>query len=139
MISRRVRPISLRGDHAGEWQQPVVGPVVTRFRRRTCKGPQPNPLVIDAEELGHSPDNCVRIRAEPHGTVQQVLSRVIRGIADERLRIDDEPRLPLRAKDVARVEVRHQQNVRRRALRQFLEQAQTLIDKPSVGPSFALN
>jgi hypothetical protein len=62
--------------------------------------------------------------------------RVVRRIADERLRVYDEPWLPPRTKDVACVQVRREQHVCGRTLRQVLEEAQTL--RPSASTTTAM-
>ena len=72
----------------------------------------------------------MRIGAEAPRAVQQVLGRVVRGVANERLGIDDEPRLPLCLEDVSGVEVSGQQHVLAGPrLRQVLEEAKALADQ----------
>ena len=61
-------------------------------------------------------DRLYRLRAEPLA-VEQVLRRVVGRVADERLRIDHEPRLSLGAEHVARMKVGGEQDVTRRRAR----------------------
>ena len=117
----------------------VVLPVLARCRGSAGERPQAKAFVVHAEEVRKAADGPVRIGAQPRIAVQQVLGRVVCRIADKRLRVDDEPRLAPRTKDVACVQIGRQQHVGRRTLRQFFEEAQTLADKARVGPVFRLS
>ena len=86
-------------------------PGLPRIGRKPGEGPEPDALGVDAEQVGEPAHGGARLRAQPAGTVQQVLGGVVGGISDERLGIDDEPRLALRPKDVAGVQVGPQQHV----------------------------
>ena len=61
-----------------------------------------------------------------------MLRRVVGRIADERLRIDREPRLAPGAEHVAGVQVRREQDVTGGCARQLLEQAQAFAHEPDV-------
>ena len=52
----------------------------------------------------------------------------------KRFRIDDEPRLPARLKDVPRMQVGREQHVRGRSLRQLVEETKTLAHETCIGP-----
>jgi hypothetical protein len=64
-----------------------------------------------------------------------VLRRVVGTIADEWFGVDREPGLPLRAQDVARVQIGRQQHVVGRRCWQFLEQPEAFADQTGVTPS----
>ena len=62
-------------------------------------------------------DRLVGVRAQSGQAIQQMLRRVIRGIPDEGLRIDDEPWRSTGAKDIPRVQIRRQQHADGRTIR----------------------
>jgi CheY-like chemotaxis protein len=45
-------------------------------------------------------EDCVRIRSQRCKRIEQVLGRVVGGVPEERLRINDQPRLAFRFKDI---------------------------------------
>jgi hypothetical protein len=49
--------------------------------------------VINLEEIGNAINRSVQIGEHPTLAVEEMLRRVIRSIPDERLWVDDEPRL----------------------------------------------
>ena len=95
--------------------------------------------MIDAEVVCKAANHSVRVRVQSCGAIQQVLGRVIRGVAHERFRVDDEPWRPTCAKNIPRVQVCRQQYAFGRALRQFFEEAQTLTDEAGIRPAFGLS
>jgi hypothetical protein len=50
--------------------------------------------VIDAKQVRETPNGSFRVRTQSGRTIEQVLRRVIGGISDEGLWVDDEPGLP---------------------------------------------
>ena len=67
-----------------------------------------------------------------------MLRRIVGGIPNEWLRVDDEPRLPLGPDHVPRMQVGRQQHPHRCTARQFAEEAQALADQPCIGPSLGV-
>ena len=80
-------------------------PIVARLRRTTGKRPQSNALAIHAEQVRDAADRPARVRAQSRITIKQVLRRIVGRIPDEWLRVDDQPRLPLRPKHIACVQI----------------------------------
>ena len=70
---------------------------------------------VQPEQAGHPPGQSGRVGLQPLRAVEQVLQRVVRGVADVRLRVDEQPRPRSRGQHVARVQVGGQQH-RRSAL-----------------------
>jgi hypothetical protein len=97
--------------------QRVVFPVVARLCGGAGEHPQANAIVIHAKQIREAADCSVRVGAKPHAAIPQVLGRVVRGVADERLRVNHPPRLPARTKDVPSVQVRRQQHMCRSLVR----------------------
>ncbi len=94
--------------------------------------------MVNIEEIREAANGPPRLRAQSGAAIQQMLSRIVRGIADERLRVDDQPRLSIRTKDVSGVEVGREERVGGRAVRQFLEEAKPLTDERCIGPVLGL-
>jgi hypothetical protein len=59
---------------------------VQRAHERTREHPQADAIAIQAKQIREATDRPVRIGAQPYVAVPQVLSRVVRGVADQRLR-----------------------------------------------------
>src|SRR3954469_4483809 len=114
---------TLDRNRSREAGQPVVFPIVAWFGSCAREHPQANALTVNIEEIREAANGGLRIRAKPGTAVQQMLGRIVRGIAEEWLWIDDEPRLSIRSQDVSGVQVRGEQRVRGRALREFPEEA----------------
>ena len=95
----------LRSNCSSECHQITVAPIVPRFRRCASERPQSDAFVIDAKQVRKAPDHSVRVRSQSRRTIEQVLGRVVGGISDERLWVDDEPRLAFRSKDVACMQI----------------------------------
>jgi hypothetical protein len=80
-------------------------PIVAWLCRSAGKRPQSNAFAIHGKQVCDPADRPVWVRAQSRFTVEQVLRRIIGGIADEWLRVDHQPRLSLRPKHVAGVQV----------------------------------
>jgi hypothetical protein len=105
-----------------------------RFRRCTSENPEPDAFVFDSSQVCKSSDCSIWIQSQSHTTVEQVLGRIVGGISDERLRIDDQPRLTLCSNYIACVQVGRQQRAFGCSARQLLKQLQTFADQPHIGP-----
>ena len=98
--------IRLGSDRSRERRQPVVRlPIVPRLGGSAREQPEPNALVIHAEQVGEATDRTRRVGAHPRNTVEEMLGSVIGGVPDEGFRIDHQPWLSLRPKDVPCVQV----------------------------------
>ncbi len=64
-----------------------------------------------------------------------MLCRIIRWVPYEWLRVNDEPGLAFCLKDVSRVKIGGQENVRGRSARKLSEETQTFVDDSWVWPS----
>src|SRR2546429_46594 len=79
---------SLRSKPPTEFHR-VICPVFARFRDEPSEHPQADALRIEFQELSEPHDGPLRILLEPPFAVHEVLSRVVRGVANERFRVDD--------------------------------------------------
>ena len=112
----------------------LVVPGVARLRGRAREHPETNAIRIDLEEIGEARDGVGRRRAHARLAVEQVLRRVIRPIADERLRVDREPGLALGPQHIPRVQIGHQEHIVDRGIREVLEQAKSFADQARITP-----
>ena len=55
------------------------------------------------QQVRHATDHSVRIRAQPHITIEQMLCHIVGRIPDKWLRVNGELGLSLRPEDVARM------------------------------------
>src|SRR6184192_1559605 len=90
----------LQSNCSSECHQIAVAPIGPRLRRCASERPQPDALVIDAEQVRKSPDHSVRGRSQSRRAIEQVLRRVVGWVSDEGLWVDDEPGLAFRVEDV---------------------------------------
>jgi len=60
-----------------------VAPIAPGLRRCASERPQPDALVIDAEQVRKAPDHSVRVRSQSPRIIEQVLRRVVGGVSDE--------------------------------------------------------
>ncbi len=124
------------GGARGQLRGSLVAVLVPGFQRfRNGPGEQPgvDAFRIDVEEAGESADRLRGSCGHAVQAVEQVLGRVVGGIADERLGVDGQPRLPLRSQHVAGMQVGEQQNLPVGRARQLVEQSgrrpdQALVD-----------
>ena len=84
--------------------------------------------MIDAKQVRKAPDHSVRVRSQSRRTIEQVLRRVVGGISDEGLWVDDEPWLAFRPEDVACVQIGSQHELCGFGARQLRKEAQTFAD-----------
>jgi len=80
-----------------------VAPIVAWLRCRSGEGPQSNALMAYVQQVRHATDHSVRIRAQPHITIEQMLCHIVGRIPDKWLRVNGELGLSLRPEDVARM------------------------------------
>jgi hypothetical protein len=69
-----------------------------------------------------------RVRTQSRRAIEQVLRRVVGGISDEGLWVDDEPGLAFRSEDVACVQVGSQHDFSRFSAWQLRKEVQTFAD-----------
>jgi len=119
---------SLRSNCSSECHQIAVAPIVPRPRRRASERPQPDAFVINTKQVREAPDRSVRVRSQSRTTIEQVLRRVVGGISDEGLWVDDEPGMAFRPEDVACVQVGSQHELCGFGARQLRKEAQTFAD-----------
>src|SRR5229473_2777374 len=81
----------------------VIAPIVAGLRCCASESPEPDTFVFNFSEICKIPDRFVRMQSQSRTTVEKVLRRIIGGISDERLRIDDQPWLTFRPNYIARV------------------------------------
>ena len=93
---------------------------------------------IDPRQIGHTLDHARGVVAKTGFAVHQVLDRIVRGIADEWLGINGQPRLPLRAQNIPGVQVGGQEHITRRGLSELLHDAKALVDESLIGPEVSL-
>jgi hypothetical protein len=84
--------------------------------------------VIETKQVRKTPDRSFRVRSQSHRTIEQVLRRVVSGISDEGLWVDDEPGLAFRPEDVACVQVGRQHELCGCRVWQLRKKAQTFAD-----------
>src|SRR5687767_13124647 len=89
---------------------------------------------IDLEKIGNAPDGINSISSEPRSAVEQMLSRIERGVSGERLGVDHEPWLTPGSEHVAGMKVCCEQHVAIRAPREKFERAETIGHELSVIP-----
>ncbi len=127
----RVR--SLRSNCSSECHPVAVVPIVARLRRCASERPQPDTFVIHAKQLRKASDHCVRVRLQSRRTIKEVLRRVVGGISDEGLWVDDEPGLAFRPENVACVQVGSQQKLYGFRAWQLHKETQTSRTSPASG------
>src|SRR5207245_5021507 len=96
---------NLRSNCSSKSHQIAVVPIVPRLRRCASERPQPDTFVIDAKQVRKAPNRSFRVRSQSRRAVEQVLRRVVGGISDEGLWVNDEPGLAFCPEDVACVQV----------------------------------
>ena len=84
--------------------------VVERLEHAAGEQPPAQPHRVHLEQPGHPLRQEAGSVAQPLGTVEQVLDRVVGRVADVGLGVDDQPGLPLSGQDVARVQVGEQEH-----------------------------
>jgi hypothetical protein len=67
--------------------------------------------VIDAKQVGHAAHCAVRVSSQSLIAVEEKLRRIVGRVTNEWLWIDNEPRFPLRSKDVACVQIGSKQHL----------------------------
>jgi hypothetical protein len=107
---------------------------VSRFGGGAGECPEPHAVRIDVHEIGDPVDGRARVRPKARQVVAKMLRRVVRGIADERLRVDHQPRLALRAQHVAGMEIGGEQRVVRGPVEQRIECVQARAHEARVRP-----
>ena len=112
----------------------IVLPVIPWIGSCACEGPKPESTWIDFSQAGNALDQPGRILMEASFTVHQVLNRIVRPIADERLWIDGQPRLSLGAKNIAGVQIGSQEHIAWSGLSQLFHHAQTFTHQARIPP-----
>ena len=84
--------------------------------------------MIDAKQVRKGADRAVRVREQSRRTIEQVLRRVVGGISDEGLWVDDEPGLAFRPENVACVQVGSQQKLYGFRAWQLRKETQTFMN-----------
>ena len=118
----------LRTNCSSECHQIAVAPIVPRLRRCASKRPQSDAFVIDAKQVRKASDHSVGVRTQSRRAIEQVLRRVVGGISDEGLWVDDEPGLAFRSEAVACVQVGSQHDFSRFSAWQLRKEVQTFAD-----------
>src|SRR5439155_9463659 len=106
----------------------------TRLRRRAGKEPKAHALCVDLQQVGEARDRRGGPALEALVAIEEMLCRVVRRIADERLRIDHEPRLTLRGEDVSGMEVGCEEDRSIGRVRKLVEERESLPDEAWVRP-----
>ena len=106
-----------RCQFSGYFNPQDIVPVFPRIGGGASESPKARALRINLCKPSHSVHQCDCIGMKTHFAIDEVLDHVEGRIADKWLRINHEPRLSLGAQNVAGVEVRCQQGVRRRRAR----------------------
>jgi len=74
------------------------------------KEPLPHPVTVQTRKVGHALGEACGVVGQTFFAVEQVLQDVVAGIAQIRLRIDDQPRLALGSEHVAGMQVSAQKH-----------------------------
>lgn len=90
-------------DGSRQRHQIVIAPIVAGLRCGASESPEPDTFVFKFSEICKISDSPVRMQSQSRTTVEKVLRRIVGGISDERLWIDNQPWLTLRANYIARV------------------------------------
>jgi hypothetical protein len=75
------RQANLRREGAGKREPFVVLPRGAGFRRHEGEGPRTPALGLESQQIGEAPDQAVGIGAQPRSAIEEVLRRVIGGVA----------------------------------------------------------
>jgi hypothetical protein len=114
-----------------------------RLQHAAGEQPAAQPYWVYLEQPGHPVGQSGGVGVQPLGAVEQMLHRVVGRVTDVRLRVDDQPGLPLRGQHVASMQVGDQQHRQVGFGRQRAEQGhpgarQPRVDEVRVGGGLLL-